>query len=160
MSDVYLGLGTNLGNRIKNMDRTIAGLEAKVIIGSVSPIYETAAWGIEDQPDFLNLCVAGETSLSPWELLHFVKDLEIEIGRVASVRWGPRLIDIDILFFGDLVMDEPGLTIPHKGLPNRATVLIPLADIAPELRHPVSNKTVAELYTQVDKTGVWPFDKK
>ncbi len=157
MNDVYLGLGTNLGNRTENIDRAIDGLGALVRIRSVSPYYETAAWGIEDQPDFLNLCVAGETNLGPWELLHFVKDLEIEVGRVATVRWGPRLIDIDILLLGDLVMSEPGLTIPHKGMPDRATVLIPLADIAPEMCHPVTQLTVAEMCVQVDRTGVWPF---
>jgi len=158
MSDVYLGLGTNLGNRIENFDRALAGIAEHVRILSVSPIYETAAWGIDDQPDFLNLCLGGETDLGPWELLRFVKGLEEELGREETIRWGPRLIDIDILLMGDLVLSEPGLTIPHKGLPDRATVLVPLADIAPEVRHPVTDLTMAELLSTVDTSGVWPYD--
>ena len=157
MSSIYLGLGTNFGNRTENIAQALISLAAQVKVGVVSPIYETAAWGIEDQPDFLNLCLAGETALAPWELLKFVKDLEIKLGRKKTIRWGPRLIDIDILFMDDLIMDEPGLTIPHKGLPDRATVLVPLADIAPDLVHPVTGATVSEMLAQIDIQGVWPF---
>jgi len=157
MSKVYLGLGTNLGNRVENMNRAIEGLAEQIKVLNVSPMYETAAWGVEEQPDFLNLCLAGETNLGAWGLLRFVKDLEITLGREETVRWGPRLIDIDILLFGDLMIDEQGMTIPHKGIPARATVLVPLADIAPDLIHPLADVTIAEMLTKVDTSGVWPY---
>jgi 2-amino-4-hydroxy-6-hydroxymethyldihydropteridine diphosphokinase len=157
MSTIYLGLGTNIGKRTENIDRALAGLAAQVRVTAVSHIYETAAWGIEDQPDFLNLCLAGETELEPRELLIFVKGLEVELGREDSLRWGPRLMDIDILFYDDLILDEPGLTIPHKGIPDRATVLVPLADIAPNLLHPQTGATVRDMLSKVNTDGVWPF---
>lgn len=154
MSTVYLGLGTNLGNRTANINRAIEGLAEEVLITAMSPVYETDAWGVEEQPDFLNLCVAGETDLSPNSLLLFIKQLESRLGRITSERWGPRLIDIDILFYDLHVVQEPALTIPHKGVVNRATVLVPLADIAPDLQHPLELKCISELLENVDKSGV------
>lgn len=154
METIYLGLGTNLGDRISNLLRAIEALGAKIIITDVSRIYATDAWGIEDQPDFLNMCVAGQTELSPFALLQFVKHLETKLGRIPTTHWGPRLIDIDILFYDDLVLDEPGLTIPHRGAAERATVLVPLADIAPNLQHPIEEKSISELRSSVDSAGV------
>ena len=154
MADVYLGLGTNLGQRRLNLQRAVAGLERVMTVTAVSPLYETEAWGVTDQPDFLNLCVAGITALSPHDLLHFAKELETNIGRLPSRRWGPRLIDIDILFYDQQVLQDEGLTIPHAALAERAFVLAPLADIAPGLLHPRLGKTVAELLTAVDQTSV------
>jgi 2-amino-4-hydroxy-6-hydroxymethyldihydropteridine diphosphokinase len=159
VSIVYLGLGTNLGDRNANIDHAIEGLAEEVLITALSPIYETDAWGVEEQPDFLNMCVAGETKLSPNSLLLFVKQLESRLGRIASERWGPRLIDIDILFYDSLVLLEPTLTIPHKGVVDRATVLVPLADIAPDLLHPIQLKCIRELLESVDKSGVWLFQE-
>lgn len=158
MPTVYLGIGTNLGNRVENIEQCVASLAEQIAIDEISPIYETAAWGYEDQPNFLNLCLKGRTELEPWEMLHFLKDLELRLGREKTFRWGPRLIDIDILFLGDVVMSEPGLTIPHKSLAERAFVLVPLADIAPDLVHPVSGETVKEMLSAIDAGSVSLFE--
>ena len=157
MTTVYLGIGTNLGDRYVNLQRTVDSLAMAVEIVAVSPIYETKPWGIENQPDFLNMCVSGETQLAPYALLHHLKALELQLGREPGERWGPRLIDIDILFYNELIMDEPLLTIPHKGIAGRATVLMPLVDSAPELVHPIWKRKVVDLWREVDKSGVWPY---
>ena len=151
---VLLGLGTNLGDRRTNLQQAVLGLGAKVIITAVSPIYETAPWGVLDQPDFYNICVAAFTNMPPLALLHFVKNIEAELGRVPSYHWGPRLIDIDILFYDDVVLQGEQLTIPHAGMADRAFVLLPLAAIAPDWQHPDLGKSVAELATAVDSTNV------
>ena len=157
MYHVYLGLGTNLGQREENLNNAILGLGEAVKITAVSSLYETAAWGITDQPDFLNLCIAGETDLAPYPLLEFVKGLEVRLGRKPEKRWGPRLIDIDIQLYEELIVRSLNLDVPHKGMTERATVLIPLAEIAPNLVHPLSGKTVSELVAAVDTTGVRPY---
>ena len=157
MSKVYLGLGTNLGNRLANLNRAIEGLGEGVYITHESSVYETEAWGVENQPDFLNMCVAGMTKLSPIALLQFIKRLESQLGREPSEHWGPRLIDIDILFYDQLIMEEPTLSIPHKGVAIRATVLVPLADIASGYLHPISLKPISDLLDSVDKSGVRPY---
>lgn len=157
VSTVYLGVGTNLGDRRGNLQRAVEGLAAAVTITTVSPVYETKPWGIENQPNFLNMCAAGETKLAPLALLHYLKALEFQLGREPGVRWGPRLIDIDILFYDELILDEPALTIPHKGVADRATVLVPLAQIAPELVHPILQQKVVDLLGAVAVTDVWPY---
>lgn len=157
LSKVYLGLGTNLGDRFSNLVRTMEGLGTEVFITDKSPVYETQAWGVVDQPDFLNMCLAGWTKLSPFELLRFIKWLEATMGRVPTIRWGPRLIDVDILFYDELILEKPTLTIPHKGVAERATVLVPLYDIAPDLEHPISLKTIGELLETMDTSGVKPY---
>lgn len=154
MNQVYLGLGTNLGRRWHNLERAIEGLRAQVTITSLSSVYETKPFGVEDQPDFLNMCLAGQTVLKPLALLDFVKALEIRLGRTSSRRWGPRLIDIDILFYDDLVLNVPRLQIPHAGAAERSTVLVPLAEIAPALHHPVMKKTIQDLLDGLEPDGV------
>lgn len=119
-----------------------------------SPIYETQPWGVTDQPTFLNMVIKGKTSLRPQELLQHLKRLETQLGRLPSIRYGPRLIDIDLLFYDDILLNTPELTVPHPNLHERAFVLVPLADLAPELVHPVFGKTVRQLLAEVDATGV------
>ncbi|MBK8901858.1 MAG: 2-amino-4-hydroxy-6-hydroxymethyldihydropteridine diphosphokinase [Anaerolineaceae bacterium] len=157
MQPIYLGLGTNLGDRAANLQAALAGLAEKLVITAVSPIYQTPPWGVTNQPDFLNLCLAAETDLPPVDLLSFVKNLEVELGREPAERWGPRLIDIDILFYADEVIETENMAIPHARLEGRAFVLRPLADIAADFVHPVLGKTIAELAAAVDGEGIRPF---
>lgn len=151
---VYLALGTNLGERTANLKATVAALSPLIVVSQTSPVYETPPWGLTDQPAFLNMVLKGETTLPPQELLDRLKRLEIELGRVPGPHWGPRKIDLDILFYDEIVLTSPGLTIPHPHLHERAFVLVPLADLAPELVHPVLGKTIRQLLTEVDTTGV------
>ncbi len=147
---IYLSLGTNLGDREQNLRAAIAGLAQWVRVTAVSPVYETEPWGVTDQPMFWNVCVGGETAVLPEQLLVHLKEVEQEIGRTKTRRWGPRLIDVDILFYGDWVMKTDSLTIPHVSLPERAFVLVPLADIAPDFSHPQLRVTVQMLAHQVE----------
>ena len=141
---IYLSLGTNLGDRAANLQAAIVMLSPAVHVLAQSPIYETAPWGYEDQPDFLNQVIEAETELGPPDLLAHLKNIETELGRQPTFRYGPRLIDLDILFYDDLVLETPELTIPHPQFHKRTFVLAPLADLAPALRHPVLGKTVCE----------------
>ncbi|HID52580.1 MAG TPA: 2-amino-4-hydroxy-6-hydroxymethyldihydropteridine diphosphokinase [Anaerolineae bacterium] len=154
MRDIYLGLGTNLGNRRRNLERAVLGLGPALTVTAVSPIYASEPWGITDQPEFLNICLAGRTAVSPTELLPFLKNLEVELGRQETIKWGPRLIDIDILLYADWIVQSDDLTIPHAFLTERAFVLRPLADIAPDVIHPVNGLTVTEMAAAVDPVGL------
>ncbi|NKQ34495.1 MAG: 2-amino-4-hydroxy-6-hydroxymethyldihydropteridine diphosphokinase [Chloroflexi bacterium] len=154
MRDIYLGLGTNLGNRRRNLERAVLGLASALTVTAVSPIYASEPWGITDQPEFLNICLAGRTAVSPAELLPFIKNLEVELGRQETIKWGPRLIDIDILLYADWIVQSDDLTIPHAFMTERAFVLRPLADIAPDVIHPVNGLTVAEMAAAVDSAGL------
>ncbi|MEW5986242.1 MAG: 2-amino-4-hydroxy-6-hydroxymethyldihydropteridine diphosphokinase [Chloroflexota bacterium] len=151
---IYLSLGTNMGDRLTHLRRAAQGLQSIVTVEAVSPIYETKPWGLADQPDFLNLCVAATTTLAPRPLLAALKNLEVQLGRRPGLRWGPRQIDIDILFYDDLIVQEEGLTIPHPHLAERAFVLAPLADIAPDLIDPQTGRTVRAMLANTDATQV------
>lgn len=143
---IYLSLGSNLGDRAANLASAIEALGgAGVRVLRCSSIYETAPVDFLAQPWFLNCVVEAETSLEPWELLDRLQSIERSLGSRKLVRRGPRILDLDILFYGDRVMDEPGLQIPHPRLAGRRFVLIPLAEIAPEVQHPVLRKSAAEL---------------
>ncbi len=151
---IYLALGSNLGDRLGNLDAALAALAPQVRVLATSPIYETPPWGYADQPAFLNQVAEVETDLDPWELLLYLKRIEKQLGRQPSVRNGPRLIDLDILFFSDRIIDLPGIAIPHPRLHERAFVLVPLADLAPNFRHPLLCRKVRQLLAKVDTTGI------
>jgi 2-amino-4-hydroxy-6-hydroxymethyldihydropteridine diphosphokinase len=157
---VYLGLGTNLGDRRANLTAALKAMPPAVRPITASPIYETPPWGYLDQPSFLNQVIETETNLTPTELLDFLKGLEIRLGRSPTFRYGPRLIDIDILFYDELVLKQSGLTVPHPRLIDRAFVLAPLADIAPDLIHPVVRKTIREISQGIDRTGIVLMERK
>jgi 2-amino-4-hydroxy-6-hydroxymethyldihydropteridine diphosphokinase len=154
MPTVYIALGTNLGDRLANLRAAIAALPPSVVVRQSSHVYETPPWGLTDQPAFLNMAVKAETRLEPAVLLANLKRIEQELGRTPTVRWGPRLIDMDILFYDDLVLETPEATIPHPRLHERAFVLVPLVDIAPDFVHPRLGRTVAEMLAECDTSGI------
>lgn len=135
---VYLGLGGNLGRRARNLSRALLRLSLTpgIHLAGLSRVYETAAWGVEDQPDFLNMVVAARVELEPEGLLSLLKAVEAELGRFPGERWGPRPVDIDILLFGSRTVSTPDLSIPHPYLAERQFVLVPLCDVAPHLLLP------------------------
>jgi 2-amino-4-hydroxy-6-hydroxymethyldihydropteridine diphosphokinase len=157
---VYIALGSNLGNRQANLRAALVALPPAVRPLAASKIYETDPWGYADQPAFLNQVVQADTRLSPSDLLVYIKRLETGLGRQPTFQYGPRLIDLDILFYDDLVLETPQLSLPHPRLAERAFVLVPLADLAPALRHPVSGLTITDLLAKVDANGVRLFSVK
>ena len=154
---IYLGLGTNLGSRAENLQAARAALSPQVIILRVSQIYETPPWGYSDQPAFLNQVVEAQTQLTARRLLTRLKSIEHRLGRIPTFRFGPRLIDIDILFYGSQILKLNGLTIPHPRLAERSFVLVPLAELVPELIHPQSGQSIRQLSTQIDTQDVEVF---
>ena len=166
----YLGLGSNLGERRKNLERAAELLfrspsepldhgrlksHGHLRLLRSSSVYETAPWGYANQPDFLNCVLEVETGLTPDRLLDITQGVEREMGREWSLRYGPRVIDLDILFYGAIIIEQANLQIPHPRLHQRAFVLAPLAELAPELTHPVLGLTVREIMAEVEgKSGV------
>ncbi len=142
---VYLGLGSNLGDRAGFMRHACASLPPEVNLLRASQIYETPPWGYTDQPAFLNQVVEVETGLEPEELLAKLKAVENDLGRVKNFRYGPRCIDLDILFYGSRIFQSDQLTIPHPALAERAFVLVPMHELDPDFIHPQLNKSIAEL---------------
>jgi len=146
MQNAYLLTGGNTGDRQQFLANALQALEAECgQIIAVSALYETAAWGLSDQPAFLNQAIELETALSPQRLLECILAIEMRLGRVRNQKYGPRTIDIDILFYGQEVVNEPGLVIPHPHLPNRRFALECLNDIAPSFLHPVLQKSINTL---------------
>ena len=154
---IYLALGTNLGDRLANLHAALEAMPPAVKIMARSPVYRTPPWGYTEQPEFLNQVVKAETSLVPLDLLAYLKKTELRMGRQTSFHYGPRLIDLDILFYNDWELETPELVIPHPRLYERAFVLKPLADLTPDLRHPVLGKTVKELLDGVDISQIRLF---
>ena len=152
--EIVLGLGTNLGDRLSNLRRGLALLATDVLIERVSSLFETTPWGVADQPDFLNAVVLGSTRSEPHELLGRVKAIEVEAGRTPDERWGPRLLDIDILYYDDLLLDDPDLQIPHPRIGERAFVLVPLAEVGPNRRDARTGRTVVEMLASIDRSGM------
>lgn len=146
MGTAYLLTGSNLGDRASSLQKANARIAqscGKII--AFSSLYETAPWGLLDQPAFLNQAIAVETSLNPEELMRELLEIEAAMGRVRDARYGPRIIDLDILLYDQVIMERPILNLPHPALPQRRFALTPLAEIAPSLLHPVLHKTVQEL---------------
>jgi len=150
---VGLGLGANLGDPAANLRRAVALLrEAGLDIEAVSSLYRTKPWGVTDQPDFVNACALARTALEPLALLDLVQATERAMGRRPTRRWGPRPIDIDLLFIEDAPWRDRRLTLPHEGLMQRAFVLLPLAEIAPDLV--VGGARVADAAEAIDRSGI------
>jgi len=154
---VYLALGTNLGDRLANLKQAISALTPQLEVKAKSQVYETLPWGVEDQPKFLNQVIKANTYLDPEPLLKHLKRLEVALGRKESVPNGPRLIDMDILFYDDLVLDKASIVIPHPRLHERGFVLLPLMEIAPNLVHPVNKKSVREMAELCSREGIERF---
>lgn len=154
---VFIALGTNIGDREANLCEARKALAPKVIIIKESPIYITPPWGYEDQPEFLNQVLEVQTKMRPGRLLAYLKRIEKKMGRMKTFRNGPRLIDLDILFYGQRVIERSKLCIPHPRLHERSFVLVPLKDIAPEFNHPVLNMTVETMLAKINTEGVRPL---
>jgi len=152
--EVGLGLGGNIGDPVRSIHAALEALERRniVAIRAVSSLYRTAPWGGVEQPDYANACAIGVTGLQPLDLLDAIKTVERDLGRLETTRWGPRVIDIDILFFGEAALTDERLTLPHKELLRRAFVLIPLAEIAPERM--ISGVRVLDAARSVGDEGV------
>jgi 2-amino-4-hydroxy-6-hydroxymethyldihydropteridine diphosphokinase len=157
---IGLGFGSNIGDPAANIRRALREVEARGIARVIasSSLWRTAPWGYTEQEDFANLCALAETRLSPAELLAGIKSLETDLGRTENVRWGPRVIDIDILFYDDLTSTDADLTLPHRELFRRAFVLVPLAEIAPDLM--IAGRKVGMAAQEVDRAGIAKWDAK
>lgn len=157
---IMLALGSNLGDRPANLKRAREELSGSVTLVQESRIYETPPWGYVDQPAFLNQVLSANTALPAHDLLRFVKEVEKKMGRVDTFRNGPRVIDIDILLYGEQIIQTPDLVVPHPRMLERGFVLVPLAEIAPRLIVPGQTLTVADLCAKVDQAGIRRFESE
>lgn len=159
MTKVYLGLGSNLGDREAMLRAAISALAATpgVRVTAISSLYETPPWGPVPQGPYLNACIELDTTLSAREVLDLSLRIERDHGRERAVRWGPRTLDIDVLLYGDATIDEEGLIVPHPRMTERAFVLVPLAEIAPELT--IGGRSVTTLLDGVDASEIQKTDE-
>ena len=159
---VFIGIGSNVGNRLENIKNAIELIndskDCKVV--KTSEVYESKAFGVKDQNDFLNSVICIDTNLEPVNLLEFLKNIESKIGRTKTKKWGPREIDLDILLFSDKVFSENDLTIPHKGIQERDFVMIPLTEIESEIVHPVLKVKIKDLIQKADKNIIGNLSKE
>jgi 2-amino-4-hydroxy-6-hydroxymethyldihydropteridine diphosphokinase len=155
MSRAAVGLGSNKGDRLANV-RTAVSLTREQVgrVTAVSDVFETPPWGVALQPRFLNACMIVEAELEPHGLLRKLKEMESDMGRLKKGKWGPREIDLDILLYDDVRIEDPILTIPHPYMHERAFVLLPLSEIAPDWVHPTTGLTVLELLKKNDSDGI------
>ena len=151
MTKVYAGLGSNLGNREANLFRAITRIDAckDICVKGESEFYETKPVGGPPQPDYVNCVIELETEIEPQALLNEFKKIEVELGRKPGVRWGPRIIDLDILLYGDRVVNDNNLKIPHESMHKRIFVLEPLCEMSPDIKHPLLKKNIAELLKEL-----------
>ncbi|TAN61197.1 2-amino-4-hydroxy-6-hydroxymethyldihydropteridine diphosphokinase, partial [bacterium] len=148
---VYIAIGSNLGDRRANCTQAIANISRipSVRVVKISSLYETEPWGVRDQPNFINCAVEAETSCDPRTLMSILKNIEADMGRKDGPKWGPRVIDFDIIFYGSRIIKEDDLVIPHPHAHERSFVLTPLIEIEPGLMHPILKKTVSELVSRM-----------
>ncbi len=152
MSEAYIGIGSNLGNRKQNCEKAISLLtENRITVLKRSTMFETEPWGIKDQPKFINMAIKIDTILEPEDLLNLLKEIESAIGRTQTFRWGPRIIDLDILLYDNLIINTKNVQIPHTEIKDRDFVLRPLSEIAPDKIHPVFRKSIKELLDELPR---------
>ncbi|MDR1885020.1 MAG: 2-amino-4-hydroxy-6-hydroxymethyldihydropteridine diphosphokinase [Synergistaceae bacterium] len=155
MSRAALGLGSNKGDRLANVRRAVAMTRERIgAVTAVSDVFETPPWGVAVQPRFLNACLVVETELPPHGLLSGLKEIENDMGRLKRGKWGPREIDLDILLYDDVQMSDSDLVIPHPYMHERAFVLLPLSEIAPDWRHPASGLLASEMLEKNNADGI------
>ena len=153
MNKAYLLIGGNMGDRLANLANAKEAIQEQVgVIKNVSAIYETAAWGLEEQPSFVNQALLLETDFEALDLLNRLLKIEIQMGRIRNMPLGPRTIDLDIIFFNDQIIESDKLTIPHPQMQKRNFVLTPLNEIASEFIHPIFNKTINQLLIECTDT--------
>ncbi len=151
---IFIALGSNLGNKEKNLKDALRLLSCKgITVCRVSDFFTTKPYGVTDQPDFLNAVAEVETDKSPMELLHILLQIEQEMGRRRTRRWGERNIDLDLLLYDNQIIDLPDLKVPHPDMQNREFVLCPLAQIAPDTVHPVLRKAIEQLWKELQNRG-------
>ncbi len=149
---IFIGLGSNLNQPAENIRAAFGALSELEGMHSplISPLYKTPPFGVKDQPDFVNAVAQFQTTLDPLPILNSLLGIEKKMGRVRKEKWGPRLIDLDLLFYGRHVINEEGLTVPHPGIAEREFVLIPMRDVAPDWIHPLLSKSIWDLAAQLD----------
>jgi 2-amino-4-hydroxy-6-hydroxymethyldihydropteridine diphosphokinase len=154
MTEVGFGIGSNLGDKQGTIARALEAIFSggDIRFLAASSFYRTEPWGVEDQDWFVNVCAIGKTQLPAWTVLRRCRDIERSLGREDTFRWGPRIVDIDILWYDDEVLTEPGLTIPHKEIFNRGFVLVPLAEIRPDLV--LAGRPIGDAAAAIDRTGI------
>ena len=157
---VYLALGSNMGNRLSNLKAAVVNLTPQMTVKQKSSVYETPPWGFTEQDAFLNQVVKVTTYLEPEPLLRHLKRMETALGRVPNFQNGPRVIDIDILFFDKMIINTPPLVVPHPRLHERVFVLVPLAEIEPDFVHPILQRPINKILEDVDRSEIKLFTGK